>query len=416
MIVIVGAGISGLTLAHELHARGVEHVVLERSDRVGGVIRSGRVEGRLLEWGPQRARMTPDFARLIDELALRERVIEAPRDLPLFVYRASKLRRVPFSLRELVTSDLLPWSARLRVLAEPLTAAPRDDETVGAVFRRKLGRHAYEALAGPLYGGLYASDPDDMIVGLSLRHTLRDLGVRRSLLTPLLRRGGGVRTSAAVSFIDGLEELPRALHDRHRDRIRLNTPVRALAAEGRRWSIELDGETLSADHVVMTTPTWDAGEMTAEALRDTAPRITRLSYNPVTLVHVEDDARLRGLGYQVALDEEMVTRGVTFNDALFGRGVSTIFLGGARNRWIASAGDDELKRIALDELERVTGARGRVLSVHRTWMPAWDRTWALIDGMELPPGLHVHANWHARPGLPGRLAGSRRLAEKLAGA
>ena len=53
---------------------------------------------------------------------------------------------------------------------EPFTRAPDPDETVARLFTRKLGRQAYERLIGPLYGGLYASDPADMIVGLSVGH------------------------------------------------------------------------------------------------------------------------------------------------------------------------------------------------------------------------------------------------------
>ena len=95
MVVIIGAGISGLALAHQLEQRGVPFTVLEASGRVGGVMRSGRVEGHLLEWGPQRGRMTESFARLVDELDLRERLVLAPPGLPLYVYVQGRLRRVP---------------------------------------------------------------------------------------------------------------------------------------------------------------------------------------------------------------------------------------------------------------------------------------------------------------------------------
>ena len=415
MIVVVGAGISGLTLAHELASRGVEHVVLEASARAGGVIRSGRVEGHLLEWGPQRARLTRDFERLADDLSLRERLVEAPRDLPLFVYRRGRLRRVPFSASAFARSDLLPLSSKLRVLGEPLTAGAQPGESVGDYFRRKLGREAYESIAGPLYGGLYASDPDDMIVELSLGHVLREFDIERSLLLPLLRRGGRVTPPAACSFEDGLEELPRALLERHRANVRLETPVRAIRRTGGGWAVETERETIAARAVVVAVPARAAGAMLAEAAPDAAARISRLVYNPLAVVHVHARADLRGLGYQVSLAESMVTRGVTFNDSLFARrGVYTIYLGGAKNRWVAESAEDELARIAVDEFRVATGAEARVLSVAREWMPAWDRSWAAIRGLELPAGVHVHANWHARPGLPGRLAGSRRLAEGLA--
>src|SRR5690242_7776410 len=57
VIAIIGGGLTGLALGHQLTRLGVPHLVLEAEDRPGGVIRSGRVEGHLLEWGPQRTRL-----------------------------------------------------------------------------------------------------------------------------------------------------------------------------------------------------------------------------------------------------------------------------------------------------------------------------------------------------------------------
>ena len=415
MIVVIGAGISGLTLAHELHERGLEHIVLEASARAGGVIRSGRVEGHLLEWGPQRARLTQDLVRLADQLGLRESLVEAPRDLPLFVYRRGRLRRVPFSVADFVSTDLLPLGAKLRVLAEPLTGAARAEESVGSYFRRKLGAEAYESLAGPLYGGLYASDPDDMMVGLSLGNALREFGVGRSLLLRMVQRGGRVAAPPACSFRDGLEELPRALLERHRARVRLETPARTIRRGGAGWRVETDAQVIDAREVVVTAPAGAAAAMLGSAVPEAAARVASLVYNPLAVVHVHAETALRGLGYQVSLAESMITRGVTFNDSLFGRrGVYTIYLGGARNRWVAESPEAELARIAVDEFREVTGADARVLSVAREWMPAWDRSWEAIERLTLPEGVHLHANWQARPGLPGRIGGSRRLAERLA--
>ena len=414
MIVIVGAGISGLTLAHHLAGLGREFVLLEASGRVGGVMRSGRIDGHLLEWGPQRARLTADFAALIDALQLRDQLITSPPDLPLYVYRAGKLRRVPFSPAAFISSDIMSVRGKLRVLLEPFTGAARADETVAAYLQRKIGREAYENIAGPLYGGLYASDPQDMVMGLSLAHVLREFNVQRSMLLPLLRRGGTIAPPDACSFREGLETLPRALYERHRAHTRLNAPVHTIDPVGDRYAVRTDAGSFEASHIVLTTPADVSARLLSSVASDAAARVSRLHYNPLTVVHLHADTALRGLGYQVSLAESLVTRGVTFNDSLFGRkGVYTAYLGGAKNAWIAQKSDDELARIALNEFRAVTGYDARVLSVEQERMPAWDRSWSAISGLTLPPGLHVHANWFARPGIPGRLAMSRSLAAQL---
>jgi protoporphyrinogen/coproporphyrinogen III oxidase len=414
MIVIAGGGISGLALAHQLEARGRQFQLLEASDRVGGVMRSGRVEGHLLEWGPQRGRLTREFEALVDDLGIRDQLIRAPKDLPLFVYRDGRLRRVPFSIPAFLRSDILSVRGKLRLLLEPFTAAARDDEAVAEFFTRKIGREAYENLAGPLYGGLYASDPQQMVIGLSLRHVLREFDVGRSMMLPLLRRGGRIAPPDACSFREGMETLPRALYERHRASIRLNAPVRSLSRNGSGYTVTTAADRVEAEHVVLTSPAGVTARLLQDVAPDAAARIGQLNYNPLTVVHLYAETDLRGLGYQVSLAEPLITRGVTWNDSLFDRtGVYTVYLGGAKNPWVAGESSEHLSKIAVDEFRTATGHDARVLAVENELMPAWDRSWAALQGMKLPPGLHIHANWESRPGIPGRLVMARRLAERL---
>ena len=414
MIAVVGAGLTGLALAHELARREVEHVVFEAADRPGGVIRSRRVEGRLLEFGPQRGRMTSGLAALIADLGLEREALYAPEGLPLFVYAEGALREVAFDARSLLTGDLLSLPGKLRLLLEPLTAAPRDDERVATLLRRKLGSEAYERIAGPLYGGLYASDPADMVVGLSLAAILRELGVRRSLLLRLLRRGGAVSAPPACSFRDGMQALTDALHDAHAASIRLGTAVRGLSPARSGWNVELEDRAMRADTVVLTCDAGAAAGLVEGVAPETAARFRGLAYNPLAVVHLHATATgLRGLGYQVALGEDLATRGVTWNDSLFGReGVYTAFLGGGGKAGVVGEPDTRVGEIAASEFERVTGHRCRVVSVSRVRIPAWDLTWSALAG-PIPPGIRIVANWQSRPGIPGRLSQAARVAQEL---
>lgn len=415
MVVIIGGGISGLALAHHLDARNTPFVLLEAAPRAGGVMRSGRVEGRVLEWGPQRGRLTREFEELVDLYGIRDQLITAPANLPLFVYRRGKLRKVPFSIPEFLASDLLPWSSKLRMAVEPFTAGADDSETVADFFVRKIGQEAYDSLVGPLYGGLYASDPKQMIIGLSLRHVLREFGVGRSLLLPLLKRGGSIVPPDACSFRDGMETLPRAIYEKHRANIRLSTPTRSIERNGNSWVVTTDTERYEAEHVVISAPAPDSSHLLAGVAPDTAARIGQLNYNPLMVVHLHAETELRGLGYQVSLAEPLITRGVTWNDSLFNRdGVYTVYLGGAKNPWIADAPEEKVRQVAVDEFRTATGYDGRVLAVEKELMPAWDRSWAAIQSLDVPQGLHIHANWESRPGIPGRLIMAKRTAERIA--
>lgn len=416
MIAVVGGGVTGLALGHELGRRGLEYVVLEASDRPGGVIRSGCVEGHVVDWGPQRTRMISTVSELVHQLALRDELVLAPEGLDLFVYRRERLRRVPFSLVRFLTSDVVGPAAKLRLALEPLTRGPDPAERVRRFFERKLGTELYQAVAGPLYGGLYASDPADMVVGLSLGPVLAELGVRRSLLVPLLRRGGGVRPPRACTFRRGMEALTDALARSIGERLRLDAPVRGVRPDGAGWRLAIDDGGIEADAVVLTVPAPDAANLLRGAEPALARRLASLRYNPLAVVHLEAETDLRGLGFQVALDEPLALRGVTYNDSLFGRErLYTTFLGGARRPDVADMPEERAAELAEKEFALCTGYDARTVSVGAQRMPAWDESWRALEGVALPPGLHVAASWWSRPGLPGRLREAAALARALAG-
>ncbi len=413
-VAIVGGGITGLTLANHLRRAAIPHTLLEATDRVGGVIRSGYVEDSLLEWGPQRTRLTAGLRDLLDELHITGQLVTAPPALPLFVYSRNKLRKVPFSAGDFVLSDIVPFRSKLRVLVEPLTRGADPDEAVATYFTRKLGRRLYENMVGPLYGGLYASDPADMVVRLSLGHVLAEFGVGRSLLLPLLRRGGTIDPPAACSFVEGMETLPLALHALNAQNVRVEAPVRTIRRHPQGWEVEGIGGTLLADRVVVTVPAPAAARLLAPALGPAADKLATLKYNPLVIVHLYAETNLVGLGYQVSLAERMATRGVTFNDSLFGRpGVYTAYLGGAKAPEVTEWSEEALAAAAVREFRMVTGFDARPLYVARESMPAWDGSWEALDRMSLPPGIHLAANWESRPGIPGRISQAKRLADEL---
>lgn len=415
-VIVIGAGITGLALALELQRREMDCLVLEALDRPGGVIRSGEVDGRILDWGPQRIRLIREMAALVESLDLGEEIIEAPSGLDLYVFRDGRLRAVPFSPGEFLATDLVSTRAKLRLLLEPFTAAADPTERVSACFRRKLGDEMYEAVIAPLYGGLYGSDPADMEVGLSLAHVLRKFGVKRSFLLPLLRRGGRIDPPPACTFRDGMRALPRAMAGALGDRLRLESPVTKLEARGAGWRVHTPGGAFDAEHVVVTIPAPAASDLLRDVAVEASGAIGSLRYNRLAVVHLDAQTDLSGLGFQVAFTEpDRGLRGVTFNDSMFGRtDLYTAYLGGARSPEIAGLGDSRVSELAVSEFRRCTGYDARALSVEREGMPAWDVTWSALRGLELPSGLHVAANWWSRPGVPGRLAEAGAVARRIA--
>lgn len=397
---IVGAGVTGLALAHYLHRQGTDAVVFEAASEPGGVIRSRRVDGRVLDLGPQRTRLTPGVVDLVEAAGLTEAVLEAP-DRSLFVYHDGRLRRVPTTIRGAVATDLLSTRGKLRSLLEPLAGPPREGETVGAFFRRAFGPEVAERVAGPLYAGLYASNSDEMPVEHSLSRALDRLGAADSILLSALRsRLAGRTPSPVVSFDGGMGTLPATLCESLGRDVRLETPVLDLRkprghrggreAHGNRngrgrYDLVTPNETVAVDRVVLTVPAGEAGALLSGVAPEAARPLDRLRYNPLAVVHLHADLDREGAGYQIPPGDGFVTRGVTWNGSLFagrdrgdasnGReGLVTCFLGGATRPAVVEWSDDRLGTVAAAEFKEVTGRPASPIAVHRVTpgMPAYD--------------------------------------------
>jgi oxygen-dependent protoporphyrinogen oxidase len=245
---------------------------------------------------------------------------------------------------------------------------------------------------------------------------LKEFGIGRSLILPLLRRGGTITPPPACSFREGLQTLTTALQSQNAGNVKMSSPVRGIDRDGAGYRVILEDGEVAATNVIITAPAAVAARLLANVAPPAAAAVERLTYNSLAVVHLIADTGLSGLGYQVSFTEKLSTRGVTFNDSLFGRrGVYTAYLGGARSPEIVGLPERELGEIARREFRQVTGCDSEVVSVARERMPAWDSSWQGMIELALPDGIRIAANWESRPGMPGRLGQAAQLAASLTG-
>ncbi|MFC7135084.1 MULTISPECIES: protoporphyrinogen oxidase [Salinibaculum] len=430
-VAVVGAGITGLALTHHLAERGIDSVTYEADNQPGGVIRSETIDGRTVEVGPQRLRLTPGVEDLVEAVGLSDAVVEAGEE-HLFVYADGRLREAPLDREAFLRTDLLSWRGKLRLLAEPLTRDGMREESAAELFTRKFGRQAYERFIGPLYGGIYGSDPAEMPATFALDGLLKREQETGSFLRAFLKRVGQGQQSPPISFEAGNQQLPNGLAEAYADRIELGTAVtdvRPAAGDagtdrqpaaatdgGGQYVVETDSGAETFDHVVVTTP---AG-VTADILDGVATGtegLANLTYNPLAMVHLDADCEQEGFGYQVAYGEDIHTLGASWNDSMFDReNLYTVFLGGMHEPDIVDRPDEEIGAIAAEEFEQVMGSPAEVLNVatREKWFPAYDRSWYALEAFEAPPGVHLATNYTARMGIPSRVREARELAEELA--
>lgn len=415
---VVGAGISGLALVHSLAERDVDVAAFEAREVPGGVVQSRRVDGRVVELGPQRLRLTPGLESIVDDLGLRDRLAFGDDDQPIYVYHDGELRVAPLSVREAVTTDLLGPLGKLRMLLEPLTGPARPDETVDDFLVRKLGTQAARRYLGPLYSGLYGTDPRDMLVEYSLGRVLEKAGVDRSVLLWVVRTlWEGGESPPICTFEDGLGELTDGLYEAHADAISLETPVESVREREGGYELETAEGTERVDEVVLTTPAPTCADLLAPIDADLEATLRRFNYNPIGMVFLESAFDGTGIGTLIPPGSDAQISGLTWNSSFLDRdGLFTCYVDPLSYPALTEASETELGRVGAAEFERITGAPATPIHVHR-WdpgMPAYDRSWTATDDLELPDGIHLCANFVGRPGIPGRLRNAARLADELA--
>src|SRR6266852_4581297 len=232
--IVVGGGVSGLVCAYALRNAGVEALVVEASARAGGVIRSERREGFLLELGPQSFSGTAALRKLCADLGIEEQLVEAPGRAPRYVLVDDKLVAVPMSPPALLTSSLLGRRTKWNIARDAFgrSRAPEEDESIASFVRRKFGAEVLDRLVGPFVSGVYAGDPER----LSLRSAFPQLheaekaagSVIRGTMRAARARKGPREKPTLLSFREGNETLVRTLAAKIGTGLRLGSEVAGI--------------------------------------------------------------------------------------------------------------------------------------------------------------------------------------------
>jgi protoporphyrinogen/coproporphyrinogen III oxidase len=308
-VVVIGAGITGLTVAHRLRQAdpAIDVVVLEASERAGGQLRSARVAGLTLDAGadafPGRK---PGAAELCRELGIETTRAAASGTWlwtarGLVEYPTGTAFGIPGDLGDLFRWPGLSSGGRRRALLDLVKrkrSSGAGDETLGGLLRRRLGDEATERALGPLLGGLFGGDVD----GLSVDATFPELRRWERAQGSLIRGAqAALRDSRTGTPTPPLLLRPRGGPSALTDELafRLGAGLRLGAAADRigrsedGWLVRASPEAIDADAVVLAVDA-DAArpllEPVATGMTDDLERISNVSVGVVLLVYGEGSA------------------------------------------------------------------------------------------------------------------------------
>ncbi len=395
-IAIIGGGISGLSAAYHLakarkDGAPIEYTLFESSNRLGGSLCSERVEGCLVEAGPDSfLTEKPWAAMLCKELGLGDQIIgsnDAQRKTYIVVH--GKLIAMPDGLMFMVPTKVVPtalsplfsWGTKLR-MAQELLHPPRSmagDETVGELVERHFGSEVVERLADPLLSGVYGGDANKLSARAVLPRFVEMEEKYGSLSRAMLaahKKMAAARKQPArplfSSLKDGMQQLVDAITSRlDPGAIRLRTRVRSVYRPNGGWRVAIEmGEDQYYDAVVLATPANMAGVLLEAVDGELAADLLGITYSSSVTVtlgyYLEQLKHLPpGFGFLVPRSEGTRMLACTFVHNKFPhrapakKGILRCFLGGARDEAILSLSDEEIVQTVRSELSKIVKLSAR---------------------------------------------------------
>jgi protoporphyrinogen/coproporphyrinogen III oxidase len=375
--VVVGGGISGLSLALSLHRAGVPVTVLEAADTPGGAMCTVEREGFLLEAGPNSV-LDRDgaVAALATSLGLSLRPA-SERARQRAVVLGGRLRTLPSTPSAWLTSDVLPFHAKLRLLLEPFSrrARPGVDESLGDFARRHLGRTVTATLVDALQTGIWAGDMERLSAASAFpRLWALERGHRSLLLGALLGRRAERGATRPLSLAGGVGALCLAAAGALRERVWLKAKVTALQRVGDGWTLATARGPVAAPRVVLALPPSEASELARPLDQGLADTLASFPTVPVAVVHLGFRPALKpepeGIGFLVPHGEGRNILGTLYASSLFpfraqgGGTLLTVLLGGAHRGELLALDDAALLQTARKELAALLGVQQAPVLTH----------------------------------------------------
>lgn len=380
-VVILGAGITGLALAWSLKKKygpSLSVTLLEKSDRVGGWIRTIHNNGFLFDVGPHSCRTHGNGTatlKLIEDLGLQSQVITPdPTASRRYLYIDGKLTEVPHHLLGWITSPLAKGipAALWRDWRTP--PGPDEDESIASFGERRFGHEVTQKLIDPLITGIYAGDITQLSIKSCFPQWKHSEQAYGSVIGGMLRRKRNTHETVSewqtqigrfpfFSLKHGLGSLTYAL-EKHlqSDIIRncvvsgiqfVSDHVAVLSANGNKWH---------ADHLYSTIPPAAMASLLVPhrpALAILLQSITAASVAVVSLGYSQTVLKKKGFGYLIPSKEKEKVLGVIWDSSVFPQQNRhpdetrlTVMMGGTHHPNLCKESDDTLRDMALSSLKQ----------------------------------------------------------------
>jgi len=376
-IVVIGAGLTGLTTAYTLARKGCKVTVIESSDRAGGQIHTHREGGFVFESGPNTGTVSnPEVAELMADLEKTSggkcRIETAPdASKRRLIWKGNRFHELPSGPVSAVTTPLFTLADKFRILGEPWRKKGTDpNESVGSLARRRLGKSFVDYAVDPFLSGVYAGNPDTLITRYALPKLYNLEQNYGSFIGGAIAKAkepksdrDRLATKKVFSATGGLSVATTAMADYLGQSVILGAKNVKANPTDEGWSItytdcEDNSQDITCRRVVTTCGAYCLPELLPFVDSTIMGRVNNLTYAPVVEVSVgvndTHGGDYRAFGGLVPTRENKQVLGILFPSACFtgrapeGGALFSYFIGGVKHREMVEMSDSELTAIVED--------------------------------------------------------------------
>jgi oxygen-dependent protoporphyrinogen oxidase len=397
-IVVLGAGVSGLSTAFWLYKEGYDVVVLEKNKDVGGAMESVMIDGFLFDRGPNSGlETTPIISKLVEELALSKEMMYANQEgNKRYILRDNQLHALPMSPPSFFKTKLFSGKAKMRLMLEPFIGRSKDGyyQSISQFVRRRLGQEFLDYAINPFVAGVYAGDPDKLSVHsafpklyeLEEKYGGLIIGTIRSIKERKRRAEVAKNHAKMFSFRNGMQSLPKTIAAKLGERVINLADVEVVEKSGSGYKITYNnaGEKreISTDYVLSTVPAYVASNIFRNLDSKLSEHLNAIEYPPVMVLYLaypKDKIKqpLDGFGFLIPKKENKSFLGAIWSSVIFDNRTSgenatfTLFIGGARSPEIFSLDKEIIIKKVLKEFHEIMGINSEpIMKAYRYWSKA----------------------------------------------
>lgn len=371
-VIIIGAGLTGLSVAYFLKKQGKNVLVVERMSRPGGAIHTAYENGYSIETGPNTGSLAnEEIVGLLEELKNCQPEIADKAANRRLIWKNGKLRALPGGIFSGLFTPLFSWKDKFGILLEPFRKKGTDpDESIAGLARRRLGQSFLDYAVDPFISGIYAGNPEELITRYALPklHALEQnygsfiKGAIAKSKEPKTEQQKKV-SKAVFSVEGGLSNLVNALVEEiGTGNILLNVNPVVSEAESGRYILHLNGQEVKCSQIVSTVGAHGLPELFPFVPETLMSRINNLRYAAVVQVSVSIPAEavakddLRAFGALIPSKENRKILGILYPSVCFknrspqGKALLSVFMGGMRHPEMLHLSDDKIHELVKEEL------------------------------------------------------------------